>query len=330
MTNWNTHQDDYEDYLEQFNPMLNDRQARRKRRSKAQHNPKKSEPEIIQEIADTSMTLEGGFEITYNPSLHEAEWLLSSLNGFYERALITDVLAQVKGGKEASVYRCEAHPSVEDTIYLAAKVYRPRMFRQLRNDAMYREGRTIIGRDGKEVTDRNKREMRAMRIKSSFGQQMSHTSWLMHEYNTLEALHEAGAAVPKPYANGMNALLMSYIGDEQMPAPTLIEIDLDSDEAHYLFDEALRNIELMLSMGIVHGDLSAYNILYWDGKITLIDFPQVTPIMSNPNAEFILERDVTRVCDYFSKQGVNCHADRIARRLWSTYGYERDTTNYDE
>ncbi|MAU13032.1 MAG: hypothetical protein CL607_24655 [Anaerolineaceae bacterium] len=330
MTNWNMPQDDYEDYLEQFNPMLNDRQARRKRRSKPQHNPKKSQTEIIEEIADTSMTLEGGFNITYNPSLHEEGWLLDSLNGFYERALIVDVLAQVKGGKEASVYRCEAHPTVKDTVYLAAKVYRPRMFRQLRNDAMYREGRAIIGGDGKEVTDRNKREMRAMRIKSSFGQQMSHTSWLMHEYNTLEALYDAGAAVPKPYANGMNAMLMSYIGDEHMPAPTLIEIDLDADEARTLFDEAMRNIELMLSMGIVHGDLSAYNILYWDGKITFIDFPQVSSVTSNPNAEFILKRDITRVCDYFSKQGVDCDADHITRHLWSTYGFERDTTNYDE
>ena len=72
MNNWNTHQDDYDDYLEQFNPMLNDRQARRKRKSKARHNPKKDQSEIVQEIADTSTTLEGGFKITYNPSLHEA------------------------------------------------------------------------------------------------------------------------------------------------------------------------------------------------------------------------------------------------------------------
>ncbi|MCA9883206.1 MAG: hypothetical protein KC615_02370 [Anaerolineae bacterium] len=330
MNNWNTHQDDYDDYLEQFNPMLNDRQARRKRKSKARHNPKKDQSEIVQEIADTSMTLEGGFEITYNPSLHEAGWLLESLNGFYERALIVDILAQVKGGKEASVYRCQAHPSVDDAIYLAAKVYRPRMFRQLRNDAMYREGRTVIGQDGKEVTERNKREMRAMRVKSSFGQQMAHTSWLMHEYNTLEKLYQAGAAVPKPYANGMNALLMGYVGDGQTAASTLIEIDLEPDEADDLFQEALRNIELMLSMGIIHGDLSAYNILYWDGKITLIDFPQVTPVSSNPNAHDILERDVKRVCDYFSKQGVKCNAEKITRRLWSKYGFERDTTNYDE
>ena len=87
---------------------------------------------------------------------------------------------------------------------------------------------------------------------------------------------------------------------------------------------------LMLSMGIVHGDLSAYNILYWDGKITFIDFPQVSSVTSNPNAEFILKRDITRVCDYFSKQGVDCDADHITRHLWSTYGFERDTTNYDE
>jgi RIO kinase 1 len=72
-------------------------------------------------------------------------------------------------------------------------------------------------------------------------------------------------------------------------------------------------------MGLVHGDLSAYNVLYWQGKITLIDFPQVTLTESNSNAWRILRRDVRRVCEYFALQGVDADADRLARQLWDEH-----------
>jgi serine/threonine-protein kinase RIO1 len=87
--------------------------------------------------------MQTGFGMTYKPSRHESGWLLSSLAPFYQQNLITDVLASVKGGKEASVYRCQAGPTLvaEGTSLLAAKVYRPRQFRNLRNDKMYRDGR---------------------------------------------------------------------------------------------------------------------------------------------------------------------------------------------
>jgi RIO kinase 1 len=75
----------------------------------------------------------------------------------------------------------------------------------------------------------------------------------------------------------------------------------------------------MLENGYIHGDLSAYNILYWDGVITLIDFPQVTQSRGNAHAKEILERDITRVCEYFSDQGVRCDPDAIMRRMWKRY-----------
>jgi RIO kinase 1 len=90
-------------------------------------------------------------------------------------------------------------------------------------------------------------------------------------------------------------------------------------EAEPLCDEVLRNIELMLAHGMIHGDLSAYNILYWEGKVTLIDFPQVTMSESNHNAYRIFQRDVRRVCEYFAMQGVERDADAIVRRLWGRY-----------
>src|SRR5689334_24691981 len=106
---------------------------------------------------------------------------------------------------------------------------------------------------------------------------------------------------------------MTYFGDERRAAPTLNEIHLPRGEAAPLFQEVLRNIELLLQHGLIHGDLSAYNILYWQGSVVLIDFPQVTDIASNSKSDFILRRDVERVCAYFARQGVRCDADAITR-----------------
>ena len=240
------------------------------------------------------------------------------MRSFYDQALITDVVAQVKGGKEASVYRCTAHPSI-GVEYLAAKVYRPRMFRNLRNDKMYREGRRILGPDGKTPKERDVRLQRALDKGTAFGAQMSHTSWLMHEYTTLDKLHRAGAYVPKPYASSENAILMSYIGDDQLPAPILQSVSLARDEAEALFAEVLRNVELMLNHNLVHGDLSAFNILYDAGTVVLIDFPQVVESKENPHAFKIFQRDIQRVCEYFAEEGVDCDAAQTTKILWDRY-----------
>jgi RIO kinase 1 len=158
--------------------------------------------------------------------------------------------------------------------------------------------------------------MRAMGKNTSFGKQVSHTSWLMHEFTTLERLYQLGAAVPRPVAANDNALLMTYCGDKRQAAPALSSVRLGARAAQQLFEEVLRNIELMLAHGLIHGDLSAYNILYWEGRITLIDFPQVTHVATNHNAHAIFERDVTRVCDYFLAQGISIQPNEIAAELW--------------
>jgi RIO kinase 1 len=309
--------DKYEHYEELFNPFRTGRQARRKRKPKVKHTPKKSSSQIVTEIAET-VGLEGGFNPTYQPARYEEGWLLDSLRSFYDQALISDVLAQVKGGKEASVYCCEADSAADESL-LAAKVYRPRQFRNLRNDAMYRQGRTTLKANGRAVKKNDHRIMRAIGKKTTFGVQAQHTSWLMHEYTTLERLYRAGAAVPQPVASSENAILMSYIGDAQIAAPTLNEVDLTPDEVEPLFQEVLRNIELMLQYDLIHGDLSAYNILYWEGKITLIDFPQVVNGRTNRKAHFILKRDIERICEYFIRQGMRCNPAVIMNDFWSRY-----------
>lgn len=311
------HYDEYDEYEAQFDPMHSDRKARRHRKPKAHHQPKKQQQQVVTEITEVPENA-ATFTTTYQPARFEEGWLLDSLRPFYDRGLITDVLARVKGGKEANVYRCLAHPAT-GMEFAAAKVYRPRMFRNLRNDKMYREGREILGGDGKVIKKNDHRVMRAIGKKTAFGEQVAHTSWLMYEYNTLQTLYEIGAAVPKPLSSAENAILMGYCGDDRMAAPTLSEISLSHNEARRLFAETLRNIELMLYHAMIHGDLSAYNILYWEGEITLIDFPQVTNSRTNSHAQMILQRDITRVCEYFADQGVNSDPQGIARRMWKQH-----------
>jgi RIO kinase 1 len=137
--------------------------------------------------------------------------------------------------------------------------------------------------------------------------------------------------VPKPIAAGENAILMGYVGDGGLAAPALNEVNLPQNEVDPLLQKVIENISLMLAYGRVHGDLSAYNILYWAGDVTLIDFPQVVnskvgahtnhPFGSrvNPDAFEILERDVVRVCDYFNNQGAQIDARRLADDLWHRY-----------
>jgi RIO kinase 1 len=309
--------DAYEAYADEFDPMRNDRQARRKRKPKVHHRPKKTESEIIAEMADPT-SIEGEFTITYTPGRFEAEWLLDSVRFFYEQEQISDILYQVKGGKEASVYCCEAH-SVMKMDLLAVKVYRPRKFRNLRNDAVYRQGRKLLAIDGRPVKDTDHRITRAVKKKTAFGVQAQHTSWLMHEFNALVRLFQLGAAVPEPIASSENAILMTYCGDRDSAAPTLNSITLERPAAKRLFQIVLDNIELMLQHDLIHGDLSAYNILYWEGDITLIDFPQVVNSQTNSDAYFILQRDITRVCEYFLQQGVDCDPDAIMAGFWQRY-----------
>jgi RIO kinase 1 len=303
--------DRWDSYAERYDPSFE--RARGPRKAK----PANKRPAPVEQVAETR-GLEGGFETTYQPARFEKIWLEDSLRSFFDQELITDVLANVKGGKEASVYRCAANPATGET-WLAAKVYRPRQFRNLRNDAMYKEGRAVLTADGRVAKNTDHRLMRALGKKTAFGQQVAHTSWLMYEYTTLERLRAAGGAVPRPIAVNDNTLLMTYHGDEQMAAPILQSMRLDAAEAAGLFDEVMRNVELMLGLGLIHGDLSGYNILYWEGAITIIDFPQVTSSANNRSARAILSRDITRVCEYFDTQGLRHDPTAITADLWNRY-----------
>ena len=258
------------------------------------------------------------FKFSYKAARFEEWWLLESLGSFYEHKWISDVTRRVKGGKEASVYQCKPGTEV-DVPLLAAKVYRPRSLRNLKNDQQYRVGRTDLDEDGHALW--KEADVNAIIKRTRYGEEVRHQSWISYELVTMEILFAAGADVPRPFAKEKNAILMEFIGDDGTPAPPLSHIALEQDEAQPLFERVVRNLDIMLSKDRIHGDLSAYNILYWDGDIKLIDFPQVVIPESNPSSWGIFQRDVMRICQYFMSQGVNCDPKRLAAELWTSHGH---------
>ena len=266
--------------------------------------------------------VETEFKPTFSASKLERAWILEYLGPFYEDHYIADVLRQVKGGKEATVYCCLAHPRME-TKYIAAKVYRPKIFRTLKNDSDYRQGRVMMDEENQVL--RGRREKLAIQKKSDYGQGLMHSAWLANEYQMLVALRAAGVDSPKPIAQSGNTILMEYLGDAEMPAPILNSITLERDEARELFERVMQNVETMLAHNVVHADLSAFNILYWDGDIRIIDLPQAVNPYVNPKAFQMFERDVMRVCQYFQRYKIDVNPRQLAREMWK-HNVKRDTS----
>jgi len=231
-----------------------------------------------------------------------------ALDYFFAEGMITEILYPVKRGKEAMVYCCQAHPSTGAEL-LAAKIYRPRDHRGFKNDAVYQEGRVIT----------NGQVRRAVQKKTRFGQQMQFGMWVDYEFATLTALHQAGSDIPRPIAHTQNVILMEYFGDHEQAAPSLANSELSREKARAAFDLILSNIELWLAHNYIHGDLSAYNILYWQGQAKIIDFPQAVDPRFNTNALTLLTRDIENVCHYVARYGLIYDGRRIAERLWHRF-----------
>jgi len=238
-----------------------------------------------------------------------------SLTPFLSSDTLTDVLYLVKSGKEATVYCCRGGEKIGGGL-VAAKVYRPREHRTFKNDSVYRQAR-LTG---------NSREERAARNKSKFGLGVLFGEWVGHEMAALRALHEAGIPVPRPLTSSDTVVLMEYIGDEETSAPQLIAIDMPLREATRQFRRMMGVIEAMLNARHVHGDLSAYNLLYWQEEVIVIDVPQTIHPWENQDAYSLLERDVSNVAAYFADQGVRTgDPERIAHGMWNRYRFERAT-----
>ena len=306
----------YGDYAYEDDSREAHRRRRGRDRSPEARRRRRREAKRMAQMSDRVETFVPTYVQNLDPQHHERQWVIDSVAPFYGNSQISDVLRLVKGGKEANVYLCQAHPRTGHDL-LAAKLYRPRMLRHLKNNALYIEGRFLRDEQGKLLL--GSREARAMASKTRFGQQLDLAAWIVHEYEIQSQLYEAGGDVPRPVAFGGNTILMEYLGGPVLPAPLLEEVTLMPKEAQPLFERLLYNVELMLTHHLVHADLSAYNVLYWEGAVTIIDFPQVVDARTNPNAFALLKRDVQRVCDYFAGYGVEADAQGLAGDLWERY-----------
>ena len=157
---------------------------------------------------------------------------------------------------------------------------------------------------------------------TKFGREVQGGLWVSREWETLRKLYGLGAPVPRPIECTDDAILMTYIGDRGMPAPRLHEYAWDDrEELEALWEHILDSIEHMLYRDVVHGDLSAYNVLVWDGEVVVIDFPQAVDPKKNRHAQAFLERDVRRIGQWFEHQGLHLPWERIADDLWTAWTF---------
>jgi RIO kinase 1 len=230
------------------------------------------------------------------------------LEHFLEEGLIDKVIRPLKRGKEASVHLCRANPRTTGETLAALKLYHPLDRRDFRDDMLYRDGEFIKERRMRVALDK----------KTTYGRAVQGSLWVHREWETLQKLAAAGVSVPRPIEGTEDAILMTYVGDDEFAAPRLHEHHHDDrDELEGLWEQLRRMIERMLVNDVVHGDLSAYNVLVWEGEVTVIDFPQAVDAKKNRHAEAFLERDVRRLGQWFERRGLHRPWDRIAQDLWT-------------
>lgn len=233
----------------------------------------------------------------------------SLLDAFIGDGSITDVLYVVRSGKEATVYCCRGAAEFGGGL-VAAKVYRPLERRNFHNDAIYQPGHDAA---------LSRRDKLALHKKTRHGRDVQYGIWIHAEFQTLRTLYDAGADVPQVFAHSNGAILMEYLGDEDAAAPMLNRATLAREDAERLLRGIVDNVTLWLRNDVVHGDLSPYNLLCWDGRIVAIDFPQAVDPRINLNARSLLTRDLENVCAHFTKYGIRADANRIANALWTNY-----------
>jgi RIO kinase 1 len=234
-----------------------------------------------------------------------------TIEHFRGEGLITQVLRPIKSGKEASVHLCRANRSLTGEDLVALKLYHPLDRRDFRDESIYRDGEWI----------KERRVRVALEKKTRFGREVQGAIWVHREWETLRALSAVGAAVPRPIAATEDAILMSYVGDESAAAPQLHRYRPDPREAVALFEQLMGQVERFLYRNVIHGDLSAFNVLVWEGKATVIDLPQAVDPRKNRHAEHLLERDVRRICEHFERFGVHTNPSRLAHDLWTAWTF---------
>ena len=209
----------------------------------------------------------------------------------------------VKTGKEADVHLFERTAPDGSRCLLAAKSYRSREHRMFHRDAGYLEGRRV----------RRSRETRAMATRTAFGLDLIAGQWAAAEHAALSRLWSLGLPVPYPVQLDGMRLLIEFIGHRAgVAAPRLAQV---RGELAQLWTDLHASLVALAESGYTHGDLSAYNLLVHEGRIVLIDLPQIVDVVGNPRGPDFLRRDVTNVCTWFTAHGVALDAEVIADGL---------------
>jgi len=225
------------------------------------------------------------------PALFSGDWLADAP---YE-----DLdLGVLKAGKESEVYLI-SRTGPTRTCLMAEKRFKPRLQRGFRNDYLY----AGVWGEG------SRHENRAIKKRTRFGQEHLHARWMTNEWVMLGRLHLAGVTVPPPVERVENGYRMAFIGDGDQAAPRLADVDLDLVTARHVWRELQRDIQRILDAELVHGDLSAFNVLWWHERPVIIDFSQAVEAVVHPAARELLRRDVERTAEYFRRQGVAVDLD---------------------
>ena len=219
--------------------------------------------------------------------------------------LIDSVLQRLKSGKEADVYTVLCGDEVR-----CAKVYKEATQRSFRQTVHYQEGRKV----------RNSRNARAMQKGSKFGRKQQEESWQSAEVDALFRLDNAGVRVPRPFLCIDGVLLMELVTDAGgAVAPRLSEVTLSETQAISGFNTLLKNIVRMLCAGIVHGDLSEFNVLQDAQGPVIIDLPQAVDAAANNHAEAMFRRDVNNITAYYAQFAPQLDNTAYAKEIWQLY-----------
>jgi RIO kinase 1 len=227
------------------------------------------------------------------------------LQPLIDDGVIDEVLRSLKSGKEATVYLVRAGNQVR-----CAKVYRDMAQRSFQKRAQYQEGRKVRG----------SREARAMGRSTRFGKREQESAWKNAEVDALYRLVAAGVRVPKPYGYFNDVLVMELIADAAGdPAPRLGEVDLSPELAREYHAVLIRQVVRMLSLGLIHGDLSEFNVLVAPDGPVIIDLPQAVNAAGNNGALAMLERDVNNLRATLGRFAPELLATEYAREMWALF-----------
>jgi RIO kinase 1 len=229
----------------------------------------------------------------------------SRLQPLVDDGVVDEVIRPLMSGKEADVFVVRCGSKIR-----CAKIYKDALKRSFKKAAQYTEGRKV----------RNSRRARAIEKGSKFGRKQQEDTWQNAELDALYRLARAGVRVPEPFGCFDGVLLMELITDESGDvAPRLNEVSMSAEQAREDHALVMHYVMRMLCVGLVHGDLSEFNVLVDENGPVIIDLPQAVDAAANNNARAMLERDVKNMSDYYGLFAPELRESRYAQEIWALY-----------